>query len=151
MKRKIASSNIEAERLSLEGTSYLVRHDLVLGTSMRASVAVRANTPEEHLPKALPRIRLHHGDALWVLARLGFQGVASKSTFHEYIKSLRKLGAPFGRGTLGLGRRGLANYTYDHLMELMLVFTLRVLCRSRRIADHSLPSNPLPLLPSSLQ
>jgi hypothetical protein len=60
------------------------------------------------------------------LASLGFQGSASKSTFYEYIKSLRKLGTPFDRGKLGLVRRGLANYSYDHLMELALALTLRV-------------------------
>jgi hypothetical protein len=63
---------------------------------------------------------------LWVLARLGFQGKASKSTFYEYIKSLRKLGTPFEHGRIGFGRRGLANYSYCHLMELALVLTLRV-------------------------
>jgi hypothetical protein len=81
---------------------------------------------EEPLPRVLPPIRLHHGEALWVLARLGFQGKASKSTFYEYIKSLRKLGTPFEHGKIGLGRRGLANYSYCHLMELALVLTLRV-------------------------
>jgi hypothetical protein len=79
-----------------------------------------------HLPKSLPRIALHHGETLWVLSQLGFQGAASKSTFYEYIKSLRKLGTPFERATLGLGRRGLANYSYCHLMELALALTLRV-------------------------
>jgi len=73
-----------------------------------------------------PPIRLHHGEALWVLAHLGFQGKASRSTFYEYIKSLRKLGTPFQHGTIGAGRRGLANYSYCHLMELALVLTLRV-------------------------
>jgi hypothetical protein len=74
----------------------------------------------------LPEIELHHGEALWVLAQVGFQGAAAKSTFHEYIKSLRKLGTPFERGKIGLARRRLANYSYCHLMELALVLTLRV-------------------------
>jgi hypothetical protein len=60
----------------------------------------------------LPPIKLHHGEAVWVLARLGFQGKANKSTFYEYIKSLRKLGTPFEPGRIGFGRRGLANYSY---------------------------------------
>jgi hypothetical protein len=68
----------------------------------------------------LPPIKLHHGEAVWVLARLGFQGKANKSTFYEYIKSLRKLGTPFEPGRIGFGRRGLANYSYCHLMELAL-------------------------------
>jgi hypothetical protein len=80
----------------------------------------------DELPRALPRIRLHHGQALWVLIQLGFQGAASDRTFKEYIKSLRKLGTPFARGEVGPGRRSLANYSYYHLMELALALTLRV-------------------------
>jgi hypothetical protein len=80
----------------------------------------------EGLPKTLPKIELRHGQALWVLSRLGFQGTASKSTFYEYVKSLRKLGTPFERGKIGFERRGLANYSYCHLMELALALTLRV-------------------------
>ena len=80
----------------------------------------------DELPRALPRIRLHHGQALWVLIQLGFQGAASERTFKEYIKSLRKLGTPFARGEVGPGRRSLANYSYYHLMELALALTLRV-------------------------
>src|SRR6478672_1612764 len=75
------------------------------------------------LPLELPRIRLHHGEAMWVMARLGFQGEASRSTFYEYVKSLRKLGTPFDRGKIGSGRRGMANYSYCHLMELALVLS----------------------------
>ena len=74
----------------------------------------------------LPRIRLHHGQALWVLTQLGFRGAASESTFKEYIKSLRKLGTPFARGEVGPRLRSLANYSFYHLMELALILTLRV-------------------------
>jgi len=74
----------------------------------------------------LPRIRLHHGEAIRVLAQLGFQGVATRSTFYEYIKSLRKLGSPFDRRRSRSARRGLADYSYGHLMELALVLSLRV-------------------------
>ena len=77
---------------------------------MRASqIDTHGQAAYEALPNALPEIELHHGEALWVLARLGFQGAASKSTFYEYIKSLRKLGTPFGRGKMRLARRGLAS------------------------------------------
>jgi hypothetical protein len=82
-------------------------------------------TSYEDLPKTLPAIKLHHGEAIWVLSQLGYQGTATKSTFYEYIKSLRKLGSPFERGTIGRSR-GLADYSYCHLMELALVLTLRV-------------------------
>lgn len=80
----------------------------------------------ELLPRVLPRIQLHHGEAIWVLARLGFQGAATRSTFYEYIKSLRKLGSPFDRRRGRSARRGLADYSYGHLMELALVLSLRV-------------------------
>jgi hypothetical protein len=85
----------------------------------------RAIRSHEDLPKTLPVIKLHHGEAIWVLSRLGYQGKAPKSTFYEYIKSLRKLGSPFERGTIERPG-GLANYSYCHLMELALVLTLRV-------------------------
>jgi hypothetical protein len=75
----------------------------------------------DQLPESLPSIRLHRGEALWVLAHLGFQGSASASTFHEYVKSLRKLGIP----EIKLDRQALASYSYYQLMELALVLTLR--------------------------
>jgi hypothetical protein len=81
--------------------------------------------PLPTLPKGLPTIELTRGSAVWVLSKLGFQGNVTESTFLEYIKSLRKLGIPFAPGEIGLGRTGLANYTYYHLMELALALTLR--------------------------
>jgi hypothetical protein len=93
-------------------------------TASKSGMRVCASSKD--LPNFLPDIELHHGEALWVLAELGFQGGATKSTFYEYIKSLRRLGTPFERGKIGLARRGLANYSYYHLMELALVLTLRV-------------------------
>jgi hypothetical protein len=98
------------------------------GRRLRVTTAIPSMDSQapSDLPESLPNIGLHHGEALWVLARLGFQGAASKSTFYEYIKSLRKLGTPFERGKIGYGRKGLANYSYCHLMELVLTLTLRV-------------------------
>lgn len=87
---------------------------------------VHSGETAELLPRALPRIRLHRGEAIWVLARLGFQGAAARSTFYEYIKSLRKLGIPFDRRGTKSARQGLADYSYGHLMELALVLSLRV-------------------------
>jgi hypothetical protein len=74
----------------------------------------------------LSDIRLHHGEALWVLSELGFRGRRSAATFNEYVKSLRKLGVPFPRGEIGYAGRSMANYSYFHLMELALVLSLRV-------------------------
>jgi hypothetical protein len=92
---------------------------------MIASIAPGGSSARAtHLPKELAQINLHHGEAVWLMAHLGFQGAASDSTFYEYIKSLRKFEIPFGK--IGLGRRALVNYSYCHLMELALVLTARV-------------------------
>jgi hypothetical protein len=88
---------------------------------------IRDRRPRDELPDRLPDIELHHGRAIWVLAKLGFRGAASESTFKEYIKSLRKLGLPFEREQVVRKRRGrLKRYSYHHLMELALVLYLRV-------------------------
>lgn len=94
---------------------------------MSIIAAKKTPQPRQYQPADRPLdIKLRHGEAMWVLTQLGFRGPASESTFYEYIKSLRKLGTPFKRGELGLSRRGQANYSYYHLMELVLVLTLRV-------------------------
>lgn len=81
----------------------------------------------DELPTKLPRIRLRHGQALWLLAELGYRGAVSESAFFEYIKSLRKLGIPFGREKFqGKGSRKLARYSFFHLMELATTLSLRV-------------------------
>lgn len=91
-----------------------------------AELVDRRQPSSESLPKFLPNIALRHGEVMWVLSELGFRGSATSSTFYEYIKSLRKIGIPFERGSIGFIRRGRAYYSYDHLMELALVLTLRV-------------------------
>ena len=93
---------------------------------MGVGIRKRFRAHQESLPTELPNIALRHGEAIWLLTKLGFRGNAAQSTFHEYIKSLRKLGAPFKPGEVGFARRGLANYSYYHLMELSLVLSLRV-------------------------
>jgi hypothetical protein len=72
-----------------------------------------------------PTLHLRHSAAVRLLADMGFQGAASAPTFNEYIKSLRKLGLPFGRGESRSGGR-LAIYSYSHVMELAVVLSLRV-------------------------
>jgi hypothetical protein len=86
----------------------------------------RARSAGPAAEATLTHIRLHHGEALWVLNDLGFRGRRSAATFNEYIKSLRKLGIPFPRGEIGYAGRSMANYSYFHLMELALVLSLRV-------------------------
>jgi len=51
----------------------------------------------------------------------------SENTFFEYIKSLRKLGIPFGHEKFqGEGSKRLACYSFFHLMELATILSLRV-------------------------
>jgi hypothetical protein len=75
----------------------------------------------------LPSIKLRHGQVLWLLTELGYRGTVSKSAFFEYIKSLRKLGIPFGdeKFHTNQGKR-LARYSFCHVMELALALSLRV-------------------------
>jgi hypothetical protein len=89
----------------------------------------KAHSPAafDDLPKTLPDLKLHHGQALWLLTELGFRGAATQHTFSEYIKSLRKLGVPFDTDEIAHVQRGPAkNYSFYHLMELALALTLRV-------------------------
>lgn len=81
----------------------------------------------KRLPDKVPPLRLRHGQALWLLTELGYRGTASRGTFYEYIKSLRKLGIPFGHVKFQTehGRR-LADYSYFRMMELAVALSLRV-------------------------
>jgi hypothetical protein len=79
------------------------------------------------LPDRLPHISLRHGQVIWLLTELGFAEGVTRHTFHVYIKSLRKLGIPFGRGRFRTSSRNrLAYYDYLQIMELSLVLSLRV-------------------------
>lgn len=79
------------------------------------------------LPHKLPPIKLRHGQALWVLTELGYRGPVSSSAFYEYIKSLRKLGIPFGGEKFRTtNSKRLADYSYCRMMELALTLSLRV-------------------------
>jgi hypothetical protein len=81
----------------------------------------------DFLPDKLPSIRLRHGQVLWLLTKLGFCGSANAATFYEYIKSLRKLGIPFGHERFQTRRkRRIAEYTYCRIMELAVALSLRV-------------------------
>jgi hypothetical protein len=72
-------------------------------------------------------IRLRYGQVMWLLTELGYSAGVSKSTLHEYLKALRKLGIPFGRVQFQAKRkRKLAEFSYCHIMELAIVLSLRV-------------------------
>jgi hypothetical protein len=79
----------------------------------------------QYPPAGPPSIRLTHGQATWVLTKLGYGDGVSPKTFNEYIKSLRKLGIPFGLKS-PRGRRRWAQYGYFELMELAVALSLRV-------------------------
>lgn len=79
------------------------------------------------LPDKLPTIRLRHGQVIWLLTELGFAEGVTRHTFHVYVKSLRKLGIPFGRQKFRTKLANkLAEYSYLHVMELALTLSLRV-------------------------
>jgi len=87
----------------------------------------RSTNRFDPLPEKLPFIRLRHGQTLWLLNELGYRGTVSESAFYEYIKSLRKLGIPFGRIKFrSKHSKWLAEYSYCHLMELAMTLSLRV-------------------------
>jgi hypothetical protein len=127
LSRKIGENKRGLTRslIAKPGRSIMVRVKVECSATHNA-VGGLTPKPPTSLPRTLPKINLNHGQALWVLSQLGFRGTASESTFHEYIKSLRKLGIPFEPQKIGLLRRGQANYHYNQLMELVLTLTLRV-------------------------
>ncbi len=63
---------------------------------------------------------------MWLLMQLGHGAGVSRVTFYEYIKSLRKLGIPFGQGTIKSHDKTLADYSYCDVMELAMTLSLRV-------------------------
>jgi hypothetical protein len=83
--------------------------------------------PSDTLPKSLPQITLRHGQVIWLLTELGYSEGATAKAFYEYIKSLRKFGIPFGDEKFRTKRgRRLANYSYCHVMEIVIALSLRV-------------------------
>jgi hypothetical protein len=76
--------------------------------------------------EALQAIQMTHGQVLWILSEFGFRTGVTPETFNYYIKSLRKLGVPFVRGETGLMSGRLAWYSFNHVMELSIVLSLRV-------------------------
>jgi hypothetical protein len=46
---------------------------------------IRNQASPEDLPKALPDIKLHHGQTLWLLTELGFRGAATQPLSHPLI------------------------------------------------------------------
>ena len=96
-------------------------------TNSRRLLRSASQDDDAPLPTKLPRVRLRHGQALWLLNELGYRGAVSESAFFEYIKSLRKLGIPFGHEKFQSNRvRRLARYSFYHLMELATTLSLRV-------------------------
>ena len=100
---------------------------MVIKTNSRRLLRCASQDNDTVLTTELPRIRLRHGQALWLLTELGYRGAVSENAFFEYIKSLRKLGIPFGHEKFqSKGGRRLASYSFYHLMELATALSLRV-------------------------
>lgn len=66
-------------------------------------------------------LTLTHGQILWVLAR----GNEPSQELKETVKYLRKLGVPFSKKSLGVGRGSTVTYRFEHLMELSVALLLR--------------------------
>jgi len=92
----------------------------------RSHTQTQTSRPNDLLPHKLPHLALSYGQVMWLLLRLGYGSGVSESTFHEYLKSLRKLGIPFGRTVSSSKRKTRAQFSYCHVMELALVLSLRI-------------------------
>jgi hypothetical protein len=73
----------------------------------------------------IPEISLGHAQMLWVLDRLGLHTGGSHSSFHEYVKSVRKFGIPFSPDEAAGRSSQLFVYRYEHLMELAIALSFK--------------------------
>jgi hypothetical protein len=70
-------------------------------------------------------IKIQHRGLMTILSDMGFRGSASEKTFHDYIKSLRKLGMPVSSAEAP--RNGhMIVYSYENVVDLALALSLRV-------------------------
>ena len=74
----------------------------------------------------VPKLALSHGQAMWLMDKLGLRHDVSKSTFNHYVKSLRRLGVPFDQGKGQSAGRRPVTYDFEDLMELTIALSLRV-------------------------
>jgi hypothetical protein len=87
---------------------------------------IRLPTKARLTSELVPDLSLTHGSSLWVLKEMGFSAGVTDITFNYYIKSLRKLGVPFAPNKPDTGKKRLIYYSFNHLMELSVVLSLRV-------------------------
>jgi hypothetical protein len=98
-----------------------------LDAVLSCSIAARREPSQDLaqvLPKKLRQTKLRYGQVMWLLTELGCGNALSRSAVHEYIKSLRKLGIPFGQERFQTNERRLPEHC--HIMELAVVLSLRV-------------------------
>ena len=88
--------------------------------------SLRRQTPRTNKGELVPLLALRHGHVLWLLSELGLRRGVSESTFNHYVKSLRRLGVPFGRRKGRTERGPEVTYNFEDLMELTLALLLRV-------------------------
>ncbi len=75
---------------------------------------------------------LTHGQVLFVLAR----GREVSQELRETVKYLRRLGVPFSKKELGVGKGVSVKYRFDHLIELSIAMILRA--RGMELRDIAL-------------
>ena len=73
----------------------------------------------------VPTLALSHGQALWLLANMGFRTGDTETAFNAYIMGLRRAGLPFANDELGRGAGHNVTYRFVHLMELTVALALR--------------------------
>ncbi|MGN6097474.1 MAG: hypothetical protein ACTHP8_14690 [Bosea sp. (in: a-proteobacteria)] len=74
----------------------------------------------------VPDLALTHGQAIRLMSELGLREGVTDSTFNYYVKSLHKLGIPFGRGQGQRQGQHHVTYAFEDLMELTVALLLRV-------------------------
>ena len=76
-------------------------------------------------PDRVPVFALSHGQALWILAHMGFRTGDTPTAFNAYVMGLRRAGLPFSSDEPRLGAGHNVIYRYEHLMELTVALALR--------------------------
>ena len=76
-------------------------------------------------PDRVPVFALSHGQALWILAHMGFRTGDTPTAFNAYVMGLRRAGLPFSSDEPRLGAGFNVIYRYEHLMELTVALALR--------------------------
>lgn len=99
---------------------------VILDGSEREMRKRNSTWPAKSESDVVPSLALTHGQTIWLMNELGLHHGVSRSTFNYYIKSLRKLGIPFEKGTGQSKGHRHVTYSFEDLMELTIALLLRV-------------------------